>query len=121
MRAGVPANVRGAKYTRDILGHQLSSKPKMLYISKMPNNYPTTNVICFDEDSQVPPGTEVDIEKMLKKIVKDKLEPIFEALGWKLSELNPFWRGRAPKAGTQDSLFSLGEFEKNLEKSPKTT
>ena len=81
----------------------------------MPDNLPKSyqlgsrekvvDVICFDEDSQIPPGTEIDIEKMLAKTVGDKLEPIFEALKWRMSELNPFWRGKAPKKGVQESLF----------------
>lgn len=115
-------NIRGAIFSMKVLGHDLSNKPKMVYVIKLPENLPKTyqfapdkkekkvDSICFDEDNQVPPGTEIDVEKMLTKTVRDKIEPIFEALGWRLSELNPFWRGCAPKDGVQDSLFPLDEY-----------
>lgn len=101
---GVQAHIRGARYAVSKLNIELSSKPKMIYISKMPNKHEPTDVLCFDEDNQVPPGTEIDVEKMLEKIVKNKLEPIFEALGWRMSELVYHWRGRAPQEGTQEEL-----------------
>ncbi len=106
LRTGVPANIRGAKYAQNILGIQISSKPKMLYIKRMPEKYPQTDVLCFDEDIQVPPGTEIDIEKMLIKLVKDKVDSIFDALGWSLVALEPFWRGKPKnKAGEQMTLL----------------
>ena len=107
------ANIRGAIYASRVLGYELTDKPKLIYVSKVPSNYPPTNVICFDDATQIPAGTEIDIEKMLEKLVKDKLDGIFEALGWRLSELNPFWRGRAPRTGTQEPLFSLESEEKS--------
>ena len=105
--SGIPANIRGAIYATKILGHELTSKPKLIYISRMPNDYSPTDVICFDEDSQVPAGVEIDAEKMLEKLVKDKIESIFEALGWKLGELVPYWKGKpSKKEGDQLSLFT---------------
>ena len=107
------ANIRGAIYASKILGYELTDKPKLIYVSKVPSNYPPTDVICFDDATQIPVGTEIDIEKMLIKLVRDKIESIFEALDWRISELVPYWRGKAPRTGTQDSLFSLKEFEEN--------
>ena len=107
------SNIRGAIYASKVLDQELTGKPKLIYVSKMPNNYPPTDVICFDEDKQIPAGTEIDIEKMLVKLVKDKLESIFEALGWKISDLVYYWKGKAPKAGAQEMLFSLKEFDEN--------
>ena len=104
-RTGVPANIRGAKYAQDVLGIEISSKPKMLYVSKLPEKYSPTDVICFDEDSQVPPGTQIDIEKMLDKLVKSKVESIFEALGWSIHELNYQWKRPKDKSGEQLSLI----------------
>ena len=100
----VPANVRGAKYARDILRLQLSDKPKMVYVKRMPEGYPTTDVLCYDEPSQIPPGVEVDMEKMLDRTVRAKIESIFEALGWDLGELRRGW-GRAMGKAEQLSLF----------------
>jgi DNA polymerase I len=103
-RKGVPGNIRAIKYAKQYMGLELSSKPKMLYVSKMPEGYQPTDVLCFDEDNQVPHGTVIDIEKMLEKIVKDKIRNIFDALGWKLSALDPHWKGKAPVQGQQLQL-----------------
>jgi len=105
-KISAPANIRGAIYMRDNFGVELSSKPKTIYVSKVPG-HPETDVISFDEDSQVPSGVEVDIEVMLGKLVKDKVESIFEAIGWRMSELVPWWKGRAPKQGIQMSFETL--------------
>jgi len=123
-KSGVPVNIRGAIYATEVLGHELSSKPKMLYILDLPEGLPKyykfgagpdtvekkIDSICFDDDSQVPPGTVVNVELMLQKTVRDKLESIFDAIGWKMSSLNPFWRGKAPKQGAQEPLFDLAPF-----------
>ena len=100
-----PANVRGAIYAIEKLGLDLSTKPKMVYISHMPFGYEPTDVLCFDDWSQIPPGTQIDVHKMLEKTVRLKLEPIFDALGWKMSELNPFWRMKKRTEGTQMEML----------------
>jgi len=107
---GIPANIRGARYAVSQLGVDISSKPKMIYVTKMPDGYEPTDVLCFDEDSQVPPGTEVDIEKMLDRLIRKKLEPIFEALGWKMSTLDVHWKGKPAKLGEQPVLFSITDY-----------
>jgi DNA polymerase I len=105
VKKGVPANIRGAKYTQDNLGFELSSKPKMIYIAKMPDRYPKTDVLCFDEDVQVPPGVVLDVETTLKKSVNDKLDSIFDSLGWEMRELNIFWKGKPKnKMGDQQVM-----------------
>ncbi len=101
----------------------------MVYVTKLPENLPKTyqfdkkekivNSIFFDDDNQVPPRTEIDVGKMLEKLVKDKLSPIFEALGWKMSDLAWYWIGKALKKKIQESLFSLDEFEETPKKSLK--
>jgi DNA polymerase I len=104
------ANIRGALYARDILKIELSSKPKMIYVRKFPDNLPQVfkgkpaDVLCFDSGTQIPPGTEIDTEKMLEKLVKDKVKSVFEALGWSLRDLGLVWRGKALPKGEQLTL-----------------
>ena len=99
------AAIRGIKYAEKVLGYQLSTKPKMLYVSKVPSNLPPTDIICFDESGQIPPGIQIDIEKMLEKLVKNKLENVFIALGWSLSDLDYYWKMKPKKEGSQPKLF----------------
>jgi len=101
------ANIRGAKYSTDRLGLQLSNKPKMLYVNKMPEGFPETDVICFDEDVQIPPGTQIDINKMIDKLVKDKIDTIFEALGWGLGELESSWVKKVKRSKKDEEQVSL--------------
>ena len=65
-KTGAPANVRGARYAVKDLGIELSSKPKMIYVSKMPDKYKYIDVLCFDDDSQVPAGTQIDVQRCWK-------------------------------------------------------
>lgn len=106
-------NIRAARYSEQILNFQLSSKPKMIYISKLPNGLPTefegkkVEAICFDSEYQVPSGVVVDVELMLEKLIKNKLESVFDALGWKMSELDYHWKGKSAKNGNQN-IFDFG-------------
>lgn len=104
---GLSANIRGALYAMKELGIDLSSKPKMIYVSKVPAPLPPIDVLCFDEDSNIPPGTEINIEVMLEKLVKNKVQLIFEALGWSLKELSYHWKGNLPSEGEQTELFAV--------------
>jgi len=108
---GLPANVRGTLYAMEVLGKEISSKPKMIYVSKMPEELEQTDVLCFDEESQIPAGTEIDIEKMLDRLVRAKLAPIFEGIGWHMSELVPWWKGKPKKGGESIPMFDLSEYE----------
>jgi DNA polymerase I len=90
----VPAHIRGAMYSKNILQLDLTDKPKLLYIKTIPKPYSKTDVLCFDEDEQVPAGTVIDIDKMLDKTVRDKIEQIFEGLGWKVVEAVWYWIGK---------------------------
>lgn len=119
-RAGIQANIRGAIYAVKVLGLDLSNKPKMIYIKNLPNHLPMkykfgigneaeekiVDTLCFDEDNQVPAGTIIDIEIMLQKTVRDKIEPIFDALKWPMKDLDYHWAGKAPKTGKQIDMFA---------------
>ena len=104
---GLPANIRGTLYTTISLGYELSSKPKLVYVSKMPEGFAPIDVICFDDESQIPAGIEIDVEKMLDRTIRSKISPIFSGLGWRMDELVPWWRGKPVKEGIQERLFSI--------------
>jgi hypothetical protein len=82
----------------------LSTKPKMIYTSALPKGLPTEHygkpveAICFDRDEQVPKGVIVDVETMLVKLMKNKLEAVFEGLDWNLGEMEPAWAKKVKAA-----------------------
>ena len=111
LQKGLPANVRGTLYSIHQLKNDISNKPKLLYVKQLPENYPPIDVICFDNDNQIPPGTQIDTEKMLDKIIRAKLDTVFSGLGWSLKDLVPWWRGKAPKGGEALTMFNLDDFK----------
>jgi len=96
--------VRSALYSDEVLGiRNLSTKPKMVYIKTLPEGLPKEykgkkiEAICFDSAEQIPVGVEIDAEVMLVKLIKNKLEAIFDGLGWDLGEMEPAWKPKEKK------------------------
>jgi len=75
------AHVRAAKYSIEHLGLDLSSKPKRIYVKRMPPGYPQTDVLAFDDEKDLPDGIVIDYEKMKEKIIEKKTETILDAIG----------------------------------------
>jgi len=82
-KGATPPVIRGARYANKYLGKRFSkgSKPKWIYIKKVPFGYPDTNVLSFEEED-VPKGFLIDYETMIEKILKMKLEEILLASGF---------------------------------------
>jgi len=121
-RAGIPGGInknldeydhldahgRGAMYANKYLNltHKFAkgSKPKRIYIKRSLkiDQYPSTDVLCFEYPDQVPEGAfEIDWETMLEKTIKAPLMRIFDALGWDWEEFDP----KASKKTTLDMFF----------------
>jgi hypothetical protein len=48
---------------------------------------------------------------MLEKLVKNKLDAVFDALGWSMKELDPHWKGKVGKTGSQQILdFGITDY-----------
>jgi DNA polymerase I len=75
------AVVRGAEFANDNLKEDFKagSKMKFLYI-KGTEKMPQTNVLCYSVDP--PKGILVDWDKMFNNTIKNKINKIYEALGW---------------------------------------
>lgn len=82
------AHVKGAKYSNKHLDTNFSEgdKPRYIYIDKTPRGYPDTHVICIDNSTEIPDGFELDMERMVKRIMLSKLDTVDEALGWNLEQ-----------------------------------
>ena len=90
------AVVKGAKFSNDNFKTKFGkgSKPKFVYIKSYKKQHPTIRMRNKDYkletisyDTQIPPGFEVDWEKMSEKTFKNKLKKIFEAVGWEWTKL----------------------------------
>jgi DNA polymerase I len=93
-RIGVPANVRGAKYANKHFGttFKSGSKPRMVYVKRMPEGYEPTDVISFDEDTNLPDDIVVDYDKMWNKIIIRKVQPLLDIINRKFKDV--MWKRR---------------------------
>jgi hypothetical protein len=48
----------------------------------------------------------LDIEKMLDRMIKSKIEGIYDALGWSMTGICWYWKRKKPKKGS--GQLSLG-------------
>ncbi|HJJ28198.1 MAG TPA: DNA-directed DNA polymerase [Methanocorpusculum sp.] len=104
--ANLDAHGRGAMYANEHFKTKFNkgSKPKRLYVKRslMPDEYPNTDVICFEYPEQIPDGVfEIDWETMLEKTIRAPLERIFDALGWCWDDFDP----KVAKKTTLDMFF----------------
>ena len=104
--ANLDAHGRGAQYSNDHLKTKFNkgSKPKRVYIKRSfkPDEFPNTDVICFEYPDQIPDGVfEIDWETMLEKTIRAPIERIFEALGWNWDDFDP----KVAKKTTLDMFF----------------
>jgi DNA polymerase I len=85
------AQVRGCIYANNHFGANFGrgSKPKRIYIKRVPSQYPRTDVICFEYGDQVPEGFVPDKELMIEKTIRGPLERIMEALDWDWIDFDP--------------------------------
>lgn len=124
---------RACLYSNDHLGTEFGagSKPKVAYISQLPDDYPKTmmmkvfdkakkdyvmkefpvNCLAFESGDQIPAGTKVDLEKTINLNVLSKVEMFYDAMGWdfkykaKKSHRKPQRTGFDSGFGTQQKLI----------------
>ena len=75
------AHVRGAEYASQFLGENFlaGSKMKMVYV-KFVKGKPPTDVICYSDT--FPEEVMIDWDRMIQLIIGNKVDKIFESLGW---------------------------------------
>jgi DNA polymerase I len=78
---GVPDYVRGAIYSNEWFGTEIrgGDQVKMLYIKDI-TGYPKTDAISYLSITDIPAKFEIDLEKMLDRIVKQKIEDIIDVI-----------------------------------------
>lgn len=85
------AHVRGAIYSNEYLGTEYGkgSKPKRVYIKRVPSEYQPTDVVCFEYPDEIPDGFVIDWEKMMETTLKQPISRIIEPLGWSWEDIDP--------------------------------
>jgi DNA polymerase I len=78
---GIPAHVKGSIYSNTHLNTNfaMGSKIKYIYITKMPQGYPKTEILSFDNINSIPKGIQINYEKMIDMNIKKKVERILMA------------------------------------------
>ena len=81
-KKGIPPVIKGCIYSNKYLGTQfdMGSKPKWVYIKKVPQGYPSTEVLSFEE--KIPEGFIPDYDIMCEKIFKNNIESAYIAAGF---------------------------------------
>lgn len=85
------AHVKGCLYSNQYLktNYGAGSKPKRIYISFVRENYPQTDVICFEYSDEVPSEFCVDWDKMFDSSVRNPIASIIEPIGWNFNDIDP--------------------------------
>lgn len=73
---------RGAIYSNHYLGTKfgMGDKPRIIYVMSC-GKYPKTDVICFNQNEDVPKDFKMDVDKMIQKTVIMKIEHILDTAG----------------------------------------
>ena len=76
-------HIESAKYSNEHLGtnFKAGSRFYVLYVKSV-KNLPKTSAIAFDKNT-ILPEIEIDWDKQIKVLIDNKVEKIFDALGWK--------------------------------------
>jgi DNA polymerase elongation subunit (family B) len=83
------SHVRGSRYSNKWLGTSFGqgTKPKRVYVRTVPSGYEQTDVICVDEDTNIPSGFVIDRDKMVETCIEQKLIRIMNTVEWDLKSV----------------------------------
>ena len=81
--------VTAVEYSNKFLGTNIvgGDRINLLHIKKIPG-LPPTKMIAFTETEQIPKGTVVNMEKMIEKTIKMKMENILKIVGIDWNDVN---------------------------------
>jgi len=82
--------VRGSLYAKQHLNVDIRGGDviKIFPIKKMPPNYPPTDVVCVLDASQLPQGTEIDYDEIIRTTLQIKLENILKIVNIQWSDVD---------------------------------
>lgn len=79
---GNPVHIRAARLAVERHGVKINKgdKIKYIYVQRNPSNFKFENVIAFKD--KLFEGYIVDYDKMEKRLIEEKINEVFEAMGW---------------------------------------
>jgi len=85
------AHVRGAIYANSFLkcNFRAGDKAKRVYIRAVTEKYPMTDVVCFEDGTDLPPEFVVDMERMMNMTIRNPLARILISLGLTWEQVDP--------------------------------
>jgi DNA polymerase elongation subunit (family B) len=80
----LPIHINGMKLWNSYYEPKITKgmKCKWLYIKKCPKNITNNYIITFPEDEKLPEGFEVDRNIIIDKLINNKINDIYEIIGW---------------------------------------
>ena len=81
-----PQHVKAAEYSNKHLGTNFhkSTKPRIIYVKKIPRGYPRVEVIAVSETIDIRAlGFTIDKKKYKRKLLQDKLKEVFKIMKWR--------------------------------------
>lgn len=79
---GTPDYVRGSIYSNEWFGTEIrgGDQVRMVYVKNI-KGYPKTDVISYLTKEDLPEGIEVDIDKMIDRCIRSKVDEVIELIG----------------------------------------
>lgn len=101
-----PIQIRSAYYSNRFLDTEFrgGSKPLRVWVKDMPEGFPKTDSIAFDNLTDLPDGMVVDWQKMLEATIKAKVEDLLSINGLSWVDIVP------PDEDEKDKEKKLEEF-----------
>lgn len=86
----IPPQVRGMEYSENHLKINFSqkSKVKFIYVDFMPQPYPPTDVVSFEDESQLPKNIKINWDKQYPVLIGNNVHRVMNALGFDKNENN---------------------------------
>lgn len=86
---GNTETARACRHSNEVLGYQWGrgDNPWKYFISETPPMAPGTDVVALDWSDDLPDGYELDVDKILTRVIEGPIEPIINEAGMKFKEL----------------------------------
>ena len=86
---GNTETARACRHSNDVLGYDWGrgDNPWKYFISETPPMAPGTDVVALEWSDDLPDGYELDVDRILERVIEGPIEPIINEAGMKFKEL----------------------------------